>query len=82
MTGAPADLPDPSGPPADQGEDRSVLVVRAQLFVSSQAPLFAILAIRFHPVTLRVVRRTHRRTHAPDQRPAFSGIVPEKAGPS
>jgi hypothetical protein len=44
-----------SGPPDDQVEDRSVLIVRAQLFLSSYAPLFAIMAIRFHGTVLRAV---------------------------
>jgi hypothetical protein len=44
-----------TGPPADQVEDRSVFVVRAQLFLSSYAPLFVILAIRFQGVALKAV---------------------------
>jgi hypothetical protein len=43
------------GPPGDQVEERSALIVRAQLFLSSYAPLFLILAIRFRGETLRVV---------------------------
>jgi hypothetical protein len=44
-----------SGPPADQEQDVSVFAVRAQLFLSSYAPLFVILAIRFHGVPLKAV---------------------------
>lgn len=46
---------DVHGPPADQADDRSTLTVRACLFLSSYAPLFVILAIRFHPAALRGV---------------------------
>jgi hypothetical protein len=45
----------PPGPPADQMTDRSIFLVRSQLFLSSYAPLFAILAIRFHGTTLKAV---------------------------
>lgn len=44
-----------TGPPADQVEDRSVYLVRAQLFLSSYAPLFVILAIRFQGAALTAV---------------------------
>jgi hypothetical protein len=47
-----------SGPPPDDVEDRSLLIVRAQLFLSSYAPLFVILAIRFDATALRVVCAT------------------------
>ena len=43
------------GPPADQEQDRSVFFVRSQLFLSSYAPLFAILAIRFKGAVLKTV---------------------------
>jgi hypothetical protein len=43
------------GPPADQEQDRGVFFVRSQLFLSSYAPLFAILAIRFHGIALKTV---------------------------
>jgi hypothetical protein len=42
-----------AGPPVDQADDRSTLVVRGCLFLSSYAPLFAILAIRFQGAVLR-----------------------------
>jgi hypothetical protein len=45
----------PPGPPADQVADRSIFVVRSQLFLSSYAPLFAILAIRFDGTALKAV---------------------------
>jgi hypothetical protein len=44
-----------TGPPADQLEDRSVYIVRAWLFLSSYAPLFVILAIRFEGAALKTV---------------------------
>lgn len=44
-----------TGPPPDQVEDRSIYLVRAWLFLSSYAPLFVILAIRFQGVTLKTV---------------------------
>ena len=44
-----------TGPPADRVEDRSVYIVRAQLFLSSYAPLFVILAIRFQGAALKTV---------------------------
>jgi hypothetical protein len=44
-----------TGPPADQVEDRTVYFVRAQLFLSSYAPLFLILAIRFQGTALKTV---------------------------
>lgn len=44
-----------TGPPGDQADDRSTLVVRALLFLSSYAPLFVILAIRFQGAALRGV---------------------------
>jgi hypothetical protein len=44
-----------TGPPGDQADDRSTLVVRGFLFLSSYAPLFVILAIRFHGAALRGV---------------------------
>ena len=44
-----------AGPPADQADDRSTLIVRGFLFLSSYAPLFVILAIRFQGTTLRAV---------------------------
>ena len=44
-----------TGPPRDQADDRSTLVVRGFLFLSSYAPLFVILAIRFQGVVLRGV---------------------------
>jgi hypothetical protein len=43
------------GPPADQEQDRGVFLVRLQLFLSSYAPLFAILAIRFDGTALKTV---------------------------
>ena len=43
------------GPPPDQVEDPSVFIVRCQLFLSSYAPLFVILAIRFHGAALKAV---------------------------
>jgi hypothetical protein len=39
-----------AGPPVDQADDRSTLVVRGFLFLSSYAPLFVILAIRYSPL--------------------------------
>jgi hypothetical protein len=45
--------PEPTGPPASEAQDRSVLFVRAQLLLSSYAPLFAILAIRLQGTALR-----------------------------
>jgi hypothetical protein len=42
-----------TGPPGDHADDRSTLVVRALLFLSSYAPLFVILAIRFQENILR-----------------------------
>jgi hypothetical protein len=42
-----------TGPPGDQGDDSTALLVRALLFVSSYAPLFVILAIRFQGEILR-----------------------------
>ena len=45
----------PTGPPADQVDDASVLVVRGLLFLSSYAPLFVILAIRFQGTALKAV---------------------------
>lgn len=44
-----------AGPPVDQEQDRGVLVVRLQLFLSSYAPLFTILAIRFDGTALKTV---------------------------
>jgi hypothetical protein len=44
-----------AGPPVDQADDRSTLVVRGFLFLSSYAPLFVILAIRFQGAALRGV---------------------------
>jgi hypothetical protein len=44
-----------AGPPVDQADDRSTLVVRGFLFLSSYAPLFVILAIRFQVAALRGV---------------------------
>ena len=44
-----------TGPPADRHEDSTVLWVRAQLLLSSYAPLFLILSFRFEGTTLRVV---------------------------
>lgn len=44
-----------TGPPADQIEDRTVFIVRSQLFLSSYAPLFVILAIRFQGAALKAV---------------------------
>lgn len=44
-----------TGPPADQTIDRSTVFVRAQLFLSSYAPLFLILAIRFQGTALKAV---------------------------
>jgi hypothetical protein len=43
------------GPPADQEQDPGVFFVRLQLFLSSYAPLFAILAIRFNGTALKTV---------------------------
>ena len=43
------------GPPADQEQDPGVFFVRSQLFLSSYAPLFAILAIRFDGTALKTV---------------------------
>jgi hypothetical protein len=42
-----------TGPPGDQADDRSTLIVRGFLFLSSYAPLFVILAIRFQGAALR-----------------------------
>jgi hypothetical protein len=42
-----------TGPPGDQADDRSTLIVRGLLFLSSYAPLFVILAIRFQGSALR-----------------------------
>ena len=44
-----------TGPPRDQVDDRSTLVVRGFLFLSSYAPLFVILAIRFQGAVLQGV---------------------------
>jgi hypothetical protein len=44
-----------TGPPTDQADDRSTLIVRGFLFLSSYAPLFVILAIRFQGTALRTV---------------------------
>jgi hypothetical protein len=44
-----------AGPPANQADDRSTLIVRGFLFLSSYAPLFVILAIRFQGTALRAV---------------------------
>jgi hypothetical protein len=44
-----------AGPPVNQADDRSALVVRSFLFLSSYAPLFIILAIRFQGAALRGV---------------------------
>jgi hypothetical protein len=44
-----------TGPPPDQVEDRSVYLVRGWLFLSSYAPLFVILAIRFQGAALKTV---------------------------
>jgi hypothetical protein len=41
------------GPPGDQADDRTTLIVRGFLFLSSYAPLFVILAIRFQRAALR-----------------------------
>jgi hypothetical protein len=49
------DVTDVTGPPNDEIDDRSALVVRGFLFLSSYAPLFAILAIRFQGAVLRGV---------------------------
>lgn len=46
---------DVTGPPSDQIDDWSVLLARGFLFLSSYAPLFAILAIRFQGAALRGV---------------------------
>ena len=42
-----------TGPPGDQADDRSTLIVRGFLFLSSYAPLFVILAVRFQGTVLR-----------------------------
>jgi hypothetical protein len=42
------------GPPADKRDEPSLLFVRGWLFLSSYAPLFVILAIRFQGITLRI----------------------------
>jgi hypothetical protein len=44
-----------TGPPTDEADDETVLIVRTLLFLSSYAPLFAILAIRFEATALRAV---------------------------
>ncbi len=44
-----------TGPPGDQADDRTSLIVRGLLFLSSYAPLFVILAIRFQGAALRGV---------------------------
>lgn len=42
-----------TGPPGDHTDDHTALTVRAALFLSSYAPLFVILAIRFQQSILR-----------------------------
>jgi hypothetical protein len=42
-----------TGPPVDEVDDRTTLIVRGFLFLSSYAPLFVILAIRFQGAALR-----------------------------
>jgi hypothetical protein len=44
-----------TGPPVDQADDASTLAVRGLLFLSSYAPLFVILAVRFQESVLRGV---------------------------
>lgn len=44
-----------TGPPSSQSEGHGLLIVRAQLFLSSYAPLFLILAFRFDGTKARLV---------------------------